>query len=97
MYTKHYLLLAIAGTITLLMGMQSTAFSSGQLPEKENNSESDALVVCPEPRPQMCTMDYRPVCAELKDGSFKTFANGCTSCTDLEVVGYRAGECKEGK
>ena len=60
----------------------------------KSNSGVDAIEVCPEPRPELCTMNYLPVCAQLKDGSFKTYANGCTSCTDTEVTGYRDGECK---
>ncbi len=60
----------------------------------------DSLVVgestvCTEPRPQICTMDYRPVCAQLSDGTFKTYSNGCTACTDPAVTGHREGACGE--
>lgn len=55
--------------------------------------ESIPLVLCPETRPQICTRDYRPVCGELKDGSLKTYSNGCESCADVNVIGYRDGEC----
>ena len=51
--------------------------------------------ICTDPRPQVCTMDYLPVCAERKDGSLKTYSNGCTSCSDPEVIGYVEGACKE--
>jgi hypothetical protein len=51
------------------------------------------LILCQEPRPQICTHEYRPVCATLKDGSRQTGATGCTSCSDNEVVGYRKGAC----
>jgi hypothetical protein len=51
-------------------------------------------VPCMEPRPQVCTQDYRPVCAELQDGSFKTFFNGCSACSDAAVTGYRDGACE---
>jgi len=60
----------------------------------ESNIGEDTLEVCPEPRPELCTMNYLPVCAQRKDGTFKSYANGCTSCTDTEVTGYRNGECK---
>ena len=53
------------------------------------------LKTCPEPRPQMCTREYRPVCAKLDDGSMKTYSNGCTACTDTKVVGYYPGACEE--
>ena len=38
--------------------------------------------LCEDPRPQVCTMDYRPVCGTLKDGSSKTYSNGCGACAD---------------
>jgi hypothetical protein len=52
-----------------------------------------ALILCPEPRPQICTREYRPVCATMNDGTKKTYSNGCTSCTDLAVVEYEEGAC----
>lgn len=57
-------------------------------------TEPGALTPCPEPRPQICTREFRPVCAQMQDGSFKTYSTGCTSCTDPKVVGYRDGACK---
>ena len=50
---------------------------------------------CEEPRPQVCTMDYRPVCASLIGGGWKTFSNGCSACTDSGVEGWRDGACAE--
>ena len=52
------------------------------------------LFLCEEPRPQICTREYDPVCAKLQDGSVKTYATGCTSCADSSVVGYTKGACK---
>lgn len=55
-------------------------------------------VQCTEPRPEVCTMDYTPVCA-LRTGSgteqWKTYANACTACSDAAVTGYRANACPE--
>jgi len=51
--------------------------------------------ICTEPRPQICTMDYRPVCAQLSDGTFKTYSNGCTACSDPMVTEHREGACGE--
>jgi len=51
------------------------------------------LIICEEPRPQICTHEYNPVCAKMKDGSTKTGSTGCTSCSDTEVVGYKMGAC----
>ena len=50
---------------------------------------------CEEPRPQVCTADYRPVCATLADGSQKTYSNGCSACGDPAVGAWVEGECAE--
>ena len=52
------------------------------------------LILCPEKRPQMCTREYRPVCAQHKDGSFKTYSSGCTACANPNVIGYRNDACE---
>ena len=51
--------------------------------------------ICQDPRPQVCTMDYRPVCATLEDGTIKTYANGCGACADAEVVSWVDNACPE--
>jgi hypothetical protein len=73
--------------------LPATVISGGSPSEEEIRVEADGLVVCPEPRPQICTQDYRPVCAQLQDGSFKTYSNGCSSCSDPNVVGYSEAAC----
>jgi hypothetical protein len=61
-----------------------------------NSSSSDSeQTICTDPRPEACTMDYRPVCGERDDYSYKTYSNGCNACSDPEVVGYVEGECRE--
>ena len=52
------------------------------------------IILCEEPRPQICTMEYDPVCAKLQDGSVKTYATGCASCSDSEVKSYIKGACE---
>jgi alkaline phosphatase D len=59
-----------------------------------NVVDEQEMVSCPEPRPQVCTREYRPVCAKLQDGGFITYANGCSACTDLSVTGYREEACE---
>lgn len=49
---------------------------------------------CPDERPQMCTMDYRPVCGTTDSGELKTFGNACGACSDETVSGFTEGECK---
>ena len=49
---------------------------------------------CPDERPQMCTMDYHPVCGTTASGELKTFANACAACSDTTVRGYSEEECQ---
>lgn len=64
-------------------------------------------IACTEPRPQACTMDYRPVCATRDTGircvttpcpssEQKTFGNACSACSDPKVSQYVNGECPAG-
>lgn len=48
---------------------------------------------CADPRPQMCTRDYRPACGQRRDGSRQTFSNACSACSDPLVVTQAAGAC----
>ena len=68
-----------------------TACASG--PSPRLNPDTEGLTLCPEPRPEVCTMEYRVVCAQMQDGSFKEYSNACSSCSDANVVGYRDGSC----
>jgi len=56
--------------------------------------QGDAWTVCSEPRPQICTMEYMPVCGRDQAGNLKTYATGCTACADSTVLEYQKGECK---
>lgn len=49
--------------------------------------------MCPEPRPEVCTLDYNPVCGYKSDKASKTYSNGCSACSEKEIVGYKNGEC----
>ena len=48
---------------------------------------------CADPRPQMCTRDYRPACGVRKDGSRQTYGNACSACADPQVTTQSAGAC----
>ena len=72
----------------------SHAVESGEL-KSRNPMGEQKMVACTEPRPQVCTQDYRPVCAMLHDGGFKTYSNGCNACSDPSVTGYREGVCEQ--
>ena len=49
---------------------------------------------CTDPRPEICTMDYNPVCATLADGTTATRSNACGACADVEVLSHRPGACE---
>lgn len=84
------LILALVSLSGLFAGCATTA-------EEQNNINNEPgaldLILCEEPRPQICTREYDPVCATLKDGTSKTAATDCTSCSDPAVVGYSKGAC----
>lgn len=48
---------------------------------------------CTEPRPEICTMQYDPVCGQMADGQRKTYANDCSACSDQLVLGHTPGAC----
>ena len=56
----------------------------------------DDLTVCTDPRPEICTMDYTPVCGlQRVSGAeqWKTYSNACSACSDATVVGYNKDAC----
>ena len=72
----------------------AVAGGTGQNVPPAESADAIQTISCPEPRPEICTQDYRPVCAQMQDGSVKTYSNGCGACSDPAVVGYSDGECQ---
>jgi hypothetical protein len=54
----------------------------------------ESAIVCKEPRPQMCTMDYRPACGYQSSTESKTYSNACSACSQAGVKWVIEGECK---
>ncbi|MBC2712747.1 MAG: hypothetical protein HGJ94_17690 [Desulfosarcina sp.] len=52
------------------------------------------MTACPEIRPEVCTQEYKPVCAQHANGNKQTYSNACSACADVEVVGYKPDACK---
>jgi hypothetical protein len=61
-------------------------------------------VQCEDPRPEACTREYMPVCANVDTGircirapcpsaEQKTYSNKCEACADPKVNGYVPGAC----
>lgn len=66
-----------------------------------------AYIECEEPRPEMCTQHYDPVCAQRDTGircvttpcdssEWRRYGNACMACADEKVYGYRPGDCESG-
>lgn len=53
----------------------------------------DPVTQCNEPRPQVCTMEYNPVCATLLNGGTKQYASPCNACAHDTVASYLADVC----
>lgn len=96
---------SLKNSLSVLVGLLAIACSAGCSASSLDSSEAVELeYVCEDPRPQMCTMDYRPVCALRDTGvrcvttpcpstEWATYSNGCSACSDPAVVGYVEGEC----
>ncbi len=69
---------------------QIIARLAAQMPE-----EIGRLGMCTDPRPEICTQNYAPVCGVHKDGSRKTYSNGCSACSNPDVVGALPEACPE--
>ncbi len=83
----------IAIAIAVLLTLLSLQACSRNTHHADIETENER-VICLEPRPEVCTMDYQPVCALLKNGSYKNYSNGCSACSDLAVVSYLDEPCK---
>lgn len=53
------------------------------------------MTQCPATRPQVCTMQYEPVCAQRDKGGLREYASGCNACADESVQAYLPGPCPE--
>jgi hypothetical protein len=69
---------------------QIRARLAAQMPE-----DFARLGMCTDPRPEICTQNYAPVCGVHEDGSRQTYSNGCTACSNPEVVGALPEPCPE--
>lgn len=100
-------------TITLIAAVISLTACANSMCEKPvepakpttpTENSAPTLTTCPEKRPEVCTFDYRPVCATRDTGircitapcpstEQKTYGNACSACADEKVIGHIPGEC----
>ena len=73
-------------------------------PASDAGSAKQEPVACTDPRPQVCTAMYDPVCATRDTGvrcittpspseEKKTMGNACSACSDPKVYSWVKGEC----
>jgi len=66
--------------LTLILAVTGCSHAPANLPDNAR--------ACPEPRPQMCTMDYRPVIGLDQSGNtLGEYSNACSGCAK-EGVAY---------
>jgi hypothetical protein len=52
------------------------------------------MTLCSNPRPEVCTMEYDPVCGYSVNDESRNYASACSACSDITVIGYLPGECQ---
>lgn len=95
-------------TTFFVLSLTSTLFSCQSMkPEVDDvvtAPDSSKQIQCKDPRPQMCTKEYRPVCATRDTGvrcvttpcpstELVTKGNACTACADEKVFSYVQDAC----
>ncbi|MFT4823087.1 MAG: hypothetical protein ACI9DH_000643 [Halioglobus sp.] len=61
-----------------------------------NEPTAPSLInICNAPRPQVCTMEYSPVCAASLSGGAKDYSSGCNACADDAVASFVPGICPD--
>ena len=79
-----------------IVALSASMLACSQTPDSTGGGgeDADSLTECVDPRPEICTMDYRPVCGQTSDGAKKLFSNGCGACADASIASYRPGLCE---
>ena len=80
----------ILSVFVLSLQLAACATADQPVPKVENSE----FTQCQDPRPEICTMDYRPVCGVSVSGQSTTYSNGCGACSHPDVVAYTEGECQ---
>jgi len=80
---KRFIFLFVISVVTLVTGCQA------------NPTKVTKQISCSDPRPEICTREYKPVCGLYSDNLSKTYSNACTACSDKKVVKYTKAKCPD--
>ncbi|RHW77637.1 hypothetical protein [Colwellia sp. RSH04] len=80
--------------VLVLLATSSCAQNKGTVAKINQAVTNTNIGVCKDPRPQMCTMEYLPVCGLISNKAVKTYGNACGACSDIHVTQYVKGECE---
>ena len=72
---------------------------------QESSADIGEATICEDPRSQICTREYRPVCGARDNGTrcvrapcpstdLKTYGNACVACADPAVLYHTPGACE---
>ena len=79
--------------VALLFAAATAPACAQQTPPAPASPPPAGQVTCTMPRPQVCTKDFRPVCGTRRDGTRRTYGNGCDACADANVMSHIPGPC----
>ena len=88
-------LLACLTTMTACTALSPDLFGQGPAGREVSETSARQTVQCEEPRPKICTMQYKPVCAVLESGLITTYPSACNACADVAVSAWRPEPCEE--
>ncbi|HFC92635.1 MAG TPA: hypothetical protein ENJ51_07465 [Leucothrix mucor] len=102
---KAHLKLSIMGILSLIFLISCQDKKTVTNP-KPKSSPIGTYTECKDPRPEVCTKEFRPVCSKVDTGvrcvttpcpstENKTYSNACTACAEPKVYGFWKNACLE--